>query len=84
VTHRTVTSVGRRALYYSVRVRGFDRHSVRVTPAAIRIGPGERRTFTVVVTGPSDRASVRRVDSGWVTWVGANGVRVRIPVVIAD
>ncbi|HEY3014287.1 MAG TPA: S8 family serine peptidase [Nocardioides sp.] len=80
VTHRTVTSVGRRAMYYSVRVRGFDRHEVRVTPAAIRIGPGERRTFTVVVTGPADR----RVDSGWVTWVGANDVRVRIPLVISD
>ncbi len=80
VVQRTVTNVGPRAMYYSVKARGFVRHHVSVTPVAIRIGPGESRTYTVTITGPVRR----QVDSGWITWRGANGIRVRIPVVIAD
>ena len=80
VVRRTVTHVGRRALYYSSRAGGFADHRVRVTPAAIRVPPGGRRTFTVTVSGRRTRG----VDSGWVAWRGADGTRVRIPVVITD
>jgi len=79
VVERTVTSVGGRPMYYSVRVTGFRRHLVTVEPAAIRIQPGGRASYTVTISGPADR----RPDSGWITWLGNNGITVRIPVVIA-
>lgn len=77
--HRTVTNVSGRRLYFSSHVRGFERHQVRVTPAAVRLGPGESATFTVTV-GPG---AGRGVDDGWVTWRGATGTVTRIPVVIS-
>ena len=80
VVRRTVTNVGPRPMYYSLRVRGFTTHRVAVTPVAIRIAPGESRTYTVTITGPASR----KVDSGWLTWRGANGTLARIPVVISD
>lgn len=76
---RSVTNLGRRAMYYSSRVAGFSRHQVRVTPAAIRIAPGETTRFRVRVTG--DRTT-QPLDDGFVIWRGANGSRVRIPVAI--
>ena len=51
-----------------------------MTPAAIALVPGESATFTVTVAGPSGPLPL---DDGWVTWLGANDNRVRIPVVIA-
>jgi hypothetical protein len=51
-----------------------------VTPAAIALAPGESATFTVSASGA---AGPQPLDDGWVTWRGANGNRVRIPVVIA-
>lgn len=77
---RTVTNVGRRTLYFSSRAGGFTRHSVSVTPAAIRLDPGESATWTVTIAGPT-RAS--RPDDGFITWRGADGSRTRIPVVLA-
>jgi hypothetical protein len=53
---------------------------VRVRPAAVYLDPGESTTFTVTVSGPSGPAPL---DEGWVVWRGANGNRVRMPVVIA-
>jgi hypothetical protein len=76
---RTVTNVSGRRLYFSSHVRGFDRHQVQVTPAALRLGPGESATFTVTVRPAAGRA----VDDGWVTWRGATGTVTRIPVVVA-
>ena len=76
---RTVTNVGTRAMYYSSTATGFGRHQVSVTPAAISLAPGESTTFTVRVAGG---AGPQPLDDGWVTWRGANGNRVRIPVVI--
>ena len=75
---RTVTSVGGRPMYYSVTVSGFTRHHVSVVPEAIRIRPGESVGYRVRVTGDADLP-----DSGWITWLGNNGITVRIPVVIA-
>jgi hypothetical protein len=67
-------------MYYSSTATGFARHRVSVAPAAVALEPGESATFTVTVSGPSGPQSL---DDGWVTWLGANGNRVRIPVVIA-
>ncbi|CUR56990.1 putative Cucumisin [metagenome] len=80
VVRRTVTNVGKRPMYYSVRARGFTTHQVSVAPVALRLAPGQSRTFTVTIAGADDRL----VDSGWITWRGANGTSVRIPVVISD
>ena len=77
---RTVTNVGTRPMYYSSTATGFARHQVAVTPAAIYLAPGESATFTVTVSGT---AGPQPLDDGWVTWLGANGNRVRIPVVLA-
>ena len=72
---RTVTNVAGRRLYFSSTATGFAHHRVRVTPAALRLGPGESATFTVTVApGPA------RADDGWVTWRGATGTVTRIPV----
>ena len=76
---RTVTNVGTRPMYYSSTASGFVRHQVSVLPAAIALAPGESTTFTVTVAG---NAGPQPLDDGWVTWLGANGNRVRIPVVI--
>ena len=76
---RTVTNVGTRPMYYSSTASGFVRHEVSVTPAAIALAPGESTTFTVTVAGDT---GPQPLDDGWVTWLGANGNRVRIPVVI--
>ena len=77
---RTVTNVTGRRLYFSSHVRGFARHEVRVTPAAVRLGPGESATFTVTV----GRTSVPQPDDdGWITWRGATGTVTRIPVLIS-
>ena len=67
-------------MYYSSTATGFRRHQVSVTPAAIALAPGESARFTVTVSGA---AGPQPLDDGWVTWRGANGNRVRIPVVIA-
>jgi len=79
VVQRTLTSVGGRPMYYSVRATGFARHLVTVRPEAIRIRPRGHATYTVTISGPADRLP----DSGWITWLGNNGITVRIPVVIA-
>lgn len=79
VITRQVTNVGKRAMYYSSAAAGFDRHRVTVLPAAIKIAPGETRTFRIRVDRAGGGAAP---DSGTVTWRGANGTRVRIPVVL--
>jgi subtilisin family serine protease len=77
--HRTITNVSGRRLYFSSHAGGFERHRVRVTPAAVRLGPGESARFTLRV----DRTVVPQpLDDGWVTWRGATCTTTRIPVVI--
>ena len=73
---RTVTNVGKRRLYFSSSAHGF-RSGVSVTPAALRLGPGESATYTVTVERRSPQ-----LDDGYVVWRGANGTVARIPVVI--
>ena len=54
---------------------GFEAHDVSVTPAALRLGPGESATYTVQVAG-----GTRTSDDGVVLWRGGNGTRTRVPV----
>ncbi len=75
---RTVTNLGRRAMYYSSAARGFTRRSVTVTPAALQVPPGGSATFTVTVTG-----GLTPLDDGYVVWRGADGTRLRLPVVLS-
>ena len=76
---RTVTNVGRRARYFSSHAVGF-RHRVTVTPAALRLAPGESATFRVTVAG---RGRAARLDDGYVVWRGGAGTVTRIPVLIS-
>jgi hypothetical protein len=76
---RTITNVGRRTLYFSSHASGFTRHSVTVTPAAVRLDPGESATWTVTVASAVDAPPF---DDGYITWRGANGTRTRIPVLL--
>lgn len=77
VATRTLTNTTGRRLYFSSRARGFE-HRVRVTPAALRLGPGESATWTMTVTGRGPR-----LDDGWVVWRGATGTVTRVPVAIS-
>ncbi len=74
---RTLTNLGSRAKYFSSSARGFDRRSVLVTPAAVTIPAGGSATFTVTVAGG------RAADDGYVVWRGADGSRLRLPVVLS-
>jgi minor extracellular serine protease Vpr len=77
---RHLTNAGSRAMYYSSLASGFAAHQVAVVPAAIRFAPGQTRAYRVTVT---TRGGVHtRGDSGWVTWRGADGTRIRIPFVV--
>ena len=74
-TTRTVTNTSSKARYFSSSTSGFEAHDVSVTPAALRLGPGESATYTVQVAG-----GTRTSDDGVVLWRGGNGTRTRVPV----
>lgn len=74
---RTVTNVGRRARYFSTSAVGFERHDVSVTPAALRLGPGESGTITISV----DRGAGTQED-GAVLLRGGAGTRTRLPLLV--
>lgn len=74
---RTITNRSDRAMYYSSSVTGFAGQRVTVTPAAVRLTPGESATYTVRVRGRGPR-----FDDGSVTWLGADQTKVKIPVLI--
>lgn len=78
-TTRRLTNLGSRAEYFSVRAIGFQRHRVRMTPVALRLGPGETATVRITITGP---AGPTRLDDGWLVWRGARGSETRVPVAI--
>lgn len=82
VVVRRVTNVGTRSMYYSSSTTGFRANSVKVVPAAIKIAPGETSSFRVRIRRlPGQRPDADQ-DSGSVTWRGADGTRVAIPVVL--
>ncbi len=75
---RTVTNVGRRARYFSTSAVGFERHDVSVTPAALRLGPGESARITVrVARGDGTQ------EDGAVLLRGGAGTRTRLPLLVA-
>ncbi|WP_280637340.1 S8 family serine peptidase [Nocardioides sp. W7] len=78
VVRRTITNVGRRTRYFSSSTSGFRRHGVTLTPAAVRLAPGESATWTLRITGPEPRP----FDDGWVTWTSGDGTVSRIPVLL--
>ena len=78
-TTRRVTNLGRRATYFSVAPVGFERHEVRVTPAALRLAPGESARVRISV---SQQDAPQRLDDGWIVWRGARGTENRLPVAI--
>ncbi|GAB2457021.1 hypothetical protein GCM10027062_41400 [Nocardioides hungaricus] len=79
VAQRTVTNVTGRTATFLPRTTGFERHDVEVSPASLRLGPGESGRFTITV----GRTSVPQPDDdGWVTWRGSGGTVTRIPVLI--
>ena len=74
---RTVTNVGRRARYFSTSAAGFERHDVTVTPAALRLGPGESARITVrVARGDGTQ------EDGAVLLRGGAGTRTRLPLLV--
>ena len=75
---REITNVTSTHMYYSSHASGFRSHRVSVQPAGVKIAPGETRTMRIRVA-PEGRSGP---DSGWVAWRGADGSRVRIPVVV--
>ncbi len=78
-TTRRVTNLGHRAEYFSAQAYGFGDHQVKVTPVALRLGPGQSATVKITVAGPG---SPGRLDDGWVLWRGARGSQTRVPVAI--
>jgi minor extracellular serine protease Vpr len=77
---RRLTRVGTGRMYFSSEATGFRSHRVTVGPAAIRIGRRDTVTYQVTVAPLS---GVRpQSERGWVSWRGADGTRVRIPVVL--
>lgn len=77
VLTRVVTNVSRSARYFSTSAVGFTRHEVRVTPAALRLGPGESARITVRVT-PGDGLQ----EDGAVLLRGGAGTRTRLPLLV--
>jgi len=78
VVRRTITNVGRKTRYFSSSTSGFRKHGVTLTPAAVRLKPGESATWTLRITGPDPRP----FDDGWVTWTSGDGTVTRIPVLL--
>jgi minor extracellular serine protease Vpr len=76
---RRVTNVAQRSRYFSSRVVGL-RGKVRVTPAALRLDPGETARYRVTVTGGRRGGSL---DEGYVVWRGATGTVTRVPILFA-
>ena len=75
---RRITNVSDSTVRLAVRVTGFARHTVTVSPSTINLRPGRSATFHLRVSGPS----AGPVDDGLVTWESASGSHGRLPVAI--
>lgn len=76
VARRTITNTGRRPLWLTTHLTGFD-SPVRVTPAAGLVRPGRSLTFRISLP-----AAPRTTDAGAVVWHSAAGDESRLAVVI--
>lgn len=80
VLTRRVTNVSEDARYWSSSARAPRGYDVSVTPASMVLAPGETGRFRVTLTRRD--AARPRPGGGWVTWLGADGTRVRLPLVV--
>ena len=80
VLTRRVTNVSGGVRYWSSSADAPRGHDVAVAPAAMVLAPGESDTFRVTVT-PRDGVPAA-AGGGWVTWRGADGTRVRLPLLV--
>ena len=77
---RTITNVSGRTQTFTARARGLELHDVLVSPSAVRLAPGESRTFTISV----GRTTLPQPDDdGWVTWRASSGSLTRIAVLVS-
>lgn len=76
---RRVTNVSGRTLTWNASMRGFDGHTVRVSPPAMTLRPGQTRTFQVTVEGPP---TAHPVSEGLILWRAPGTSDVRIPVLL--
>lgn len=75
-TVRTVSNVGRQARYFSTGTEGFAPGTVRVTPAALRLDPGESARIRVRVTPAA-------AGDGFVVLRGGAGSTTRLPLLVS-
>ncbi len=76
VVRRTITNTGRRSLWLTTHLAGFE-SPVRVSPSAGLLRPGRTLTFRI-----SLRTAPRATDKGTVRWHSATGDETRLTVVI--
>ena len=77
---RRVTNVGGSTATYSHAVTGLAGITVKVSPATLRLRPGETKSFTVTFTRTT--STFNTYNGGHITWSDGNH-DVRMPVVIA-
>jgi hypothetical protein len=76
VVHRTITNTGRRPVWLTTRVRGFE-SPVRVSPSMGLLRPGRSLMFTIsLLSAPTE------TDRGTVRWRGEHGEEIRLSVVV--
>jgi minor extracellular serine protease Vpr len=76
VVRRTITNTGRRPLWLTTHLTGFD-SAVRVSPSAGLVRPGRTLTFRISLP-----AAPHATDKGTVAWHSAAGDETRLAVVI--
>lgn len=77
---RTVKNVGSATETYTAAVSGLTGLTVVVNPSSFTIAPGASRTYTVTFTRTT--ATLSAYTTGFLTWNGSGGHRVRSPVAI--
>ncbi|BCY13252.1 S8 family serine peptidase [Actinoplanes sp. L3-i22] len=77
---RTVTNVGTRTSTYVAKIDAPKGYSVKVSPAKFTVKPGRSVTYTLTVTHAGGAFGVPV--SGNLTWVDAQGHRVRSPILV--
>jgi len=76
VVRRTITNTGRRPLWLTTRLAGFD-SPLHITPSAGLVRPGREMTFTISLPD-----APLTTDKGTVVWQSAHGDETRLAVVI--
>ncbi|MGQ0834014.1 MAG: S8 family peptidase [Gammaproteobacteria bacterium] len=77
---RTVKNVGSASETYTAAVSGLTGLTVVVNPSTFTIAPGASQTYTVAFTRTT--AALAAYTTGFLTWNGSGGHKVRSPVAI--